>query len=361
MGSLSIWHWLIVLVVVVLIFGTKKLRDVGQDLGGAVKGFKEGVKNNDDDAEAAKSAEAQRPGSDPGKTIEGEARRKRRRARRARSPPPRASRQAGRRASFPRRQKCSIVRPKTFGPAPRRRRRLRRPTSVPGILRSNVRYQFLQIVVIADRRADRRRPERLPKAARALGHLFGQLQRYVNDVKSDIDREIELDELRKMQQEVQSAARDIETSVSSAARDFEQTAQIGQQRAQPRSGRAAVAASSLPALQEPTTDGADAAAAMQQATRHGRRICRVREDLTRACLARHGRRQRNRAGNVRLASDRAAQPIAARDHRCAGAHDRARPVGEGDLRAARAPAALHACLPGATMIATDVTGTFLVR
>lgn len=44
MGSFSIWHWLIVLLVVVLIFGTKKLRNLGQDLGGAVKGFKEGMK-----------------------------------------------------------------------------------------------------------------------------------------------------------------------------------------------------------------------------------------------------------------------------------------------------------------------------
>jgi sec-independent protein translocase protein TatA len=44
MGSLSIWHWMIVLLVVVLIFGTKKLRNIGQDLGGAVKGFKEGMK-----------------------------------------------------------------------------------------------------------------------------------------------------------------------------------------------------------------------------------------------------------------------------------------------------------------------------
>jgi twin arginine-targeting protein translocase, TatA/E family len=44
MGSLSIWHWLIVLVVVVLIFGTKKLTNIGKDLGGAVKGFKEGMK-----------------------------------------------------------------------------------------------------------------------------------------------------------------------------------------------------------------------------------------------------------------------------------------------------------------------------
>jgi sec-independent protein translocase protein TatA len=44
MGSFSIWHWLIVLVVVVLIFGTKKLKNVGSDLGQAVKGFKDGVK-----------------------------------------------------------------------------------------------------------------------------------------------------------------------------------------------------------------------------------------------------------------------------------------------------------------------------
>ncbi len=45
MGSFSIWHWLIVLVIVMLIFGTKKLRNVGQDLGGAVKGFKDGMKD----------------------------------------------------------------------------------------------------------------------------------------------------------------------------------------------------------------------------------------------------------------------------------------------------------------------------
>jgi sec-independent protein translocase protein TatA len=45
MGSLSIWHWLIVLVVVLLVFGTKKLRNLGSDLGGAVKGFKEGMKD----------------------------------------------------------------------------------------------------------------------------------------------------------------------------------------------------------------------------------------------------------------------------------------------------------------------------
>jgi sec-independent protein translocase protein TatA len=47
MGSFSIWHWLIVLLVVVLVFGTKKLRNIGSDLGGAVKGFKDGMKDED--------------------------------------------------------------------------------------------------------------------------------------------------------------------------------------------------------------------------------------------------------------------------------------------------------------------------
>ncbi len=50
MGSFSIWHWLIVLLVVVLVFGTKKLRNIGSDLGGAVKGFKEGMQSADDAA-----------------------------------------------------------------------------------------------------------------------------------------------------------------------------------------------------------------------------------------------------------------------------------------------------------------------
>ena len=52
MGSFSIWHWLIVLLVVVLIFGTKKLKNIGGDLGSAVKGFKDGMKTGSTDAEA---------------------------------------------------------------------------------------------------------------------------------------------------------------------------------------------------------------------------------------------------------------------------------------------------------------------
>ena len=68
MGSLSIWHWLIVLVIVMLVFGTKKLRNMGSDLGGAVKGFKDGMK----DGSADKPAEPQQV---TGQTIDVEARR----------------------------------------------------------------------------------------------------------------------------------------------------------------------------------------------------------------------------------------------------------------------------------------------
>jgi len=64
-------------------------------------------------------------------------------------------------------------------------------------------------------------PERLPKTARTVGHLFGRLQRYVNDVKADINREMELDELRKLQKEVQTAASELKSSVESAAQGVE--------------------------------------------------------------------------------------------------------------------------------------------
>ena len=73
MGGLSIWHWLIVLVVVVLIFGTKKLRNIGQDLGGAVKGVKDGMKTTDDPNAASTPADAQATAQQiPGKTIDAE-------------------------------------------------------------------------------------------------------------------------------------------------------------------------------------------------------------------------------------------------------------------------------------------------
>jgi sec-independent protein translocase protein TatA len=71
MGSFSIWHWLIVLVIVMLVFGTKKLRNIGQDLGGAVKGFKEGMREAEQGGEA--SPKLVKP---DGITVEGEVREK---------------------------------------------------------------------------------------------------------------------------------------------------------------------------------------------------------------------------------------------------------------------------------------------
>ncbi|GAB1387050.1 Sec-independent protein translocase subunit TatA [Melaminivora sp.] len=56
MGSFSIWHWLVVLLIVVLVFGTKKLKNIGSDLGGAVKGFKDGVRDGATDGDAASTA-----------------------------------------------------------------------------------------------------------------------------------------------------------------------------------------------------------------------------------------------------------------------------------------------------------------
>jgi sec-independent protein translocase protein TatA len=72
MGSFSIWHWLIVLLVVILIFGTKKLRNMGSDLGGAMKGFKEGMRS---DPEVPKEDTVKQV-EQGGQTIEGEVKNK---------------------------------------------------------------------------------------------------------------------------------------------------------------------------------------------------------------------------------------------------------------------------------------------
>jgi sec-independent protein translocase protein TatA len=79
MGSFSIWHWLIVLLVVVLIFGTKKLKNMGSDLGGAVKGFKDGMKDGTQpaaDDTAAKPQVTQATTADKSTTIDVEAKTK---------------------------------------------------------------------------------------------------------------------------------------------------------------------------------------------------------------------------------------------------------------------------------------------
>ncbi|MBS0341526.1 MAG: Sec-independent protein translocase subunit TatA [Proteobacteria bacterium] len=77
MGSFSIWHWLIVLLIVVMVFGTKKLKNMGSDLGGAVKGFKDGMKDGSaPDAPAAPPAQVTSATSAEKPTIDVEARQK---------------------------------------------------------------------------------------------------------------------------------------------------------------------------------------------------------------------------------------------------------------------------------------------
>ena len=78
MGSFSIWHWLIVLLIVIMVFGTKKLKNIGSDLGGAVKGFKEGMKEGGtapEDKPAAATQAVNAPGADK-TTIDVEAKQK---------------------------------------------------------------------------------------------------------------------------------------------------------------------------------------------------------------------------------------------------------------------------------------------
>jgi len=64
-------------------------------------------------------------------------------------------------------------------------------------------------------------PERLPKVARTVGHLIGRMQRYVNDVKADISREMELDELKKLRSSMEETARSFEQSVQKEVRETE--------------------------------------------------------------------------------------------------------------------------------------------
>jgi len=82
---------------------------------------------------------------------------------------------------------------------------------------------FSELVVIAIVALIVIGPERLPKVARTAGHLLGRLQRYVNAVKSDINREMQLDELKKLQAELQESARSIGQSVAQEMQAAEQS------------------------------------------------------------------------------------------------------------------------------------------
>ena len=76
MGSFSIWHWLIVLLIVVMIFGTKKLKNMGTDLGGAVKGFKDGMKDGAADADTPSAGQVTNSATASKETIDVQAKEK---------------------------------------------------------------------------------------------------------------------------------------------------------------------------------------------------------------------------------------------------------------------------------------------
>lgn len=102
-------------------------------------------------------------------------------------------------------------------------------------------------------------PERLPRVARTAGHLLGRLQRYVSDVKADINREIQIEELKKMQQQVEESARSLESSVTQEFTSLESA--LNQSLAQ--SGTSAPPADAATAFVESPEDAAAAAPAPQ--------------------------------------------------------------------------------------------------
>ena len=116
-------------------------------------------------------------------------------------------------------------------------------------------------------------PERLPKVARTLGHLFGRMQRYVNDVKADISREMELDEFRKMQSSMEDAARSMRDSVhqevAETEGEFNKLAQVAQPAPDPHPDEAPAtpepAAQPSPQQRELALDTSQQAPAQKQA------------------------------------------------------------------------------------------------
>jgi sec-independent protein translocase protein TatB len=105
-------------------------------------------------------------------------------------------------------------------------------------------------------------PERLPRVARTAGHLLGRLQRYVSDVKADINREIQLEELKKMQQQVEESARSLESSVTQEFTSLESALNQSLVQAQ-AAGTAAPVADAAAASAAPPADAAAPAPAPQ--------------------------------------------------------------------------------------------------
>ena len=123
---------------------------------------------------------------------------------------------------------------------------------------------FSEIVVIAVVALVVIGPEKLPKTARTLGVLFGRLQRYVTDVKADINREMELDELRNLQKEMKSAATDIKESMQAAAHSAEAGVRDVEAQLNNAGNESATVASAAP-VEAAGSDAAGAESARQRA------------------------------------------------------------------------------------------------
>ena len=138
-------------------------------------------------------------------------------------------------------------------------------------------------------------PEKLPRVARTVGHFIGKAQRYVADVKAEVNRSIELDELKKMKTEFEDAARDVEKTVSN---EIHQT-------------RADLDASwQGPGTSLPAGDGGDWAAPAPQ-YRHPKKNWRVKRGATpRWYKQRNGVRAKAQSGAARVARFRPARPSA---------------------------------------------------
>jgi sec-independent protein translocase protein TatB len=129
-------------------------------------------------------------------------------------------------------------------------------------------------------------PEKLPRVARTVGALIGKAQRYVNDVKAEVNRSIELEELQKMKREVESAARDVESSIHSGVRDIEREL---------NDAAGIASAASTPALADPT-------AIVHPEYRHPKKKWRVKQGATPQWYkARNGIRTKALSGAARVA------------------------------------------------------------
>ena len=110
-------------------------------------------------------------------------------------------------------------------------------------------------------------PERLPRVAKTVGLLFGRMQRYVSEVKADINREIELDELRKLQSTMQDAARSIEQSVSSQVSFIESEVKHAGTEVQKQVESAVAPFSGIQLIPDASPAGASESPAAETATR----------------------------------------------------------------------------------------------